>query len=108
MAQRDHPYEASIGHHFSIGVLHADVHLPGCQSLKEKRGRLARIMNHLKKVHPVVVAEVGDQNVWGRAGVAAVTLSTDQNLARQICEAAARTIMADRDVELLWHEVEIV
>ena len=35
----------------------------GCASLKEKRGRLARLMNALRKKHPVVVCEVGDQNV---------------------------------------------
>src|SRR5687768_15995956 len=108
MSQPEYSREASLGHQFSIAVLHADVHLPGCQSLKEKRGRLARIMNHLKKTHPIVVAEVGDQNVWGRAGLAAVTLSSDENIARRVSEAAAQTIMGDRDVELLWHEVEIV
>jgi uncharacterized protein YlxP (DUF503 family) len=108
MSQPNYPLEASLGHHFTVAVLHADVHFPGCASLKEKRGRLARLMNHLRKVHAVVVAEVGDQDVWGRAGLAAVTLSTDANLARKICEAAAETIMKDGDLELLWHEVELL
>jgi uncharacterized protein YlxP (DUF503 family) len=108
MSQPALPYEPSLGHHFTIGVLHLDLHLPGCHSLKEKRGRLARVMNHLRKVHPVVVAEVGDQDVWGRAGLAAVTLSSDRNLANKILEAAAATLARDGEIELLWHEIELI
>jgi uncharacterized protein YlxP (DUF503 family) len=108
MSQPSHSHEASVGHPFTIGVLHVDLHLPGCRSLKEKRGRLARIMNHLRKKHPVVVAEVGDHDVWGRAGLAAVSLSPDRNLASQILEAAAQTLAHDQDEELLWHEIELL
>lgn len=108
MSQPNLPFEPSIGHPFTVGVLHIDLHLPGCASLKEKRGRLARIMNHLRKTHPVVVAEVGDQDVWGRAGLAAVTLSSDRNLAGKILEAAAETVARDGDVELVWHEIELI
>lgn len=108
MSQPNHSYEASIGHPFTVGVLHIDIHLPACQSLKEKRGRLAKVMNHLRKTHPVVVAEVGDQNVWGRAGLAAVTLSADRNLVAKILDAVADTLASDKDVELVWHEVELL
>jgi len=108
MAQESHPYEASLGHHFTVAVLHADLHLPACHSLKEKRGRLARVMNHLRKKHPVAVAEVGDQDVWGRAGLAAVALSTSRDMACPIMEAVAETLMQDGEIELLWHEIELI
>jgi uncharacterized protein YlxP (DUF503 family) len=98
--------EPSLGHSFTVGVLHLDLRLPACQSLKEKRGRLARIMNHLRKTHPVVLAEVGDQDVWGRAGVAAVTLSPSRDVATRVLEAVAETVERDGDIELLWHEIE--
>lgn len=100
--------QPSIGHPFAVGVLHIDLHLPECRSLKEKRGRLARVMNHVRKTHAVVIAEVGDQDVWGRAGLAATTLSTDRNLVIQILEAAADTLAAQPDVELLRHEIELI
>ena len=108
MSQPNNPQEHSIGHPFTVGVLHIDLHLPGCRSLKEKRGRLARVMNHLRKTHPIVIAEVGDQDVWGRAGLAAVTLSPARDLAQRILEAAAATLIRDRDEELLWHEIELL
>ena len=108
MPQTRPSHEPSIGHPFTIGVLHVDLHLPGCRSLKEKRGRLAKVMNHLRKSHPIVVAEVGDHDVWGRAGLAAVTLSPDRNMAQRILEAAAATLARDHDEELSWHEIELL
>lgn len=108
MAQPNHYEEHSVGHPFTVAILHIDLHLPACHSLKEKRGRLARVMNHLRKVHPVVVAEVGDQDVWGRAGLAAVTLSPSHDLAGRVMDAVAETLMKEPDVELLYHEVELI
>ena len=108
MSRPHHPHEASIGHPFTIGVLHIDLHLPCCRSLKEKRGRLARILNHLHKKHRVVVSEVGDQNVWRRAGLAAVTISPSRDLADQILQAAAATLSRDGEVELVWHQIELL
>lgn len=108
MSQPEYSSEHSVGHPFTVGVLHIDLHLPVCHSLKEKRGRLARVMNHLRKVHPVVVAEVGDHNVWGRAGLAAVTLSPSRDLAGRVLDAVAETLMNESDVELLWHEIELI
>ena len=108
MGQPAYSYEASIGHPFTVGILHIDLHLPLCQSLKEKRGRLAKVMNHLRKKHPLVIAEVGDHDVWRRAGLAAVTLSGSRDLATRILEAAADTLADDGEIELLWHEIELI
>ena len=102
------PFIPSVGHPFTVGILHLDLHLPGCHSLKEKRGRLARVINRLRKAHPVVVAEVGDQDVWGRAGLAAAALSVDRNLATRVLEAVAQSLMRQPEVDLLYHEIELV
>ena len=108
MSQPRHPLGFSLGHPFTVGVLHLDVRLPGCRSLKEKRGRLARLMNHLAKKQRVVVSEVGDQDVWSRAGLAAVTLSTDRDLATRILEDTAKLAIRERDIELLAHYIELL
>jgi uncharacterized protein YlxP (DUF503 family) len=106
-AERD-PFVPSVGHPFTVGILQLDLRLPGCRSLKEKRGRLARAINALRKTHPVVVAEVGDQNVWGRAGLAAAALSTDRDLVTRVLEAVADTLAHQPEVELLYHEIELI
>ena len=102
------PTTPSLGHPFTIGVLELDVHLPGCASLKEKRGRLAKLLTHLRNKHPISIAEVGDRDVWGRTGLAAVTISGDHDLVRRILDAVATTVAEDRDVELVWQEIELI
>lgn len=108
MNQPRDTHHFSTDHHFSVGILHIDLRLHGCKSLKEKRGRLARVMNHLRKKHAVVVAEVGDQQIWGRAGLAAVTLSTSEPLVTRLLEAVAETLGNEREVELVWYDIELV
>jgi len=44
----------------------------------------------------VVVAEVGDQDIWGRAGLAAAALSSDRNLAMRVLEAAPTRLRNNR------------
>lgn len=98
-------HEPSLGHSFTVAVLEADLRLHGCRSLKEKRGRLARIAGAVEKKHPVVVREVGDQDIWGRAGLAAVTLSGDANLAVRILEAVAGDLTIMDGAELVAHDI---
>jgi uncharacterized protein YlxP (DUF503 family) len=104
---RHAPFVPSVGHPFVVGILQVDLRLPGCRSLKEKRGRLARVMTALRKACPVVVAEVGDQDVWGRAALAAASLSTDRDLATRVLEAAAELLTRQPEVELLYHQIEL-
>ena len=108
MAQPSSHHEHSVGHPFTVGIIHLDLMLHGCQSLKDKRGRLARITTHLRKTHPIVISEVGDQNLWQRAALAAVTLSPDRNLANRILEAVADTLSKEPDTELLYYETELI
>ncbi|GEM_PF-360466 len=86
-----------------IGLLELDLRLPECRSLKTKRGILARTVNHLRKLHPVSIAEVEAHDTWGRAGLAAVTVSRDRALVERVLMAVVRAVEHDRDVELIRH-----
>jgi hypothetical protein len=57
-----------------IAACRIQLSLPGCSSLKEKRGRLKPVLARLPKEFNVAVAEVGHQDVWQSAEVAAVTV----------------------------------
>lgn len=108
MTQPSASHEHSVGHPFTVGILQLDLHLHGCQSLKDKRSRLARLTTHLRKLHPIALSEVGDQNLWQRAALAAVTISPDRNLANRILEATADTASKEPEVELLYFEIELI
>jgi uncharacterized protein len=58
-----------------IGLLSVELFIPHAQSLKDKRMVLRSIKDRLKKFN-VAVAEVAHQDVWQRAGLGVVAIST--------------------------------
>ena len=100
--------ESALGYTVVVGLLEVDLHLPQCRSLKAKRGILARTLNHLRKHHSLSVAEVGDQDVWGRAGLAAVVVSGDRAIAERSLRGAVGTLERDRDVQLVDYSIQFL
>jgi uncharacterized protein YlxP (DUF503 family) len=74
-----------------VGLLTVELHIPGSQSLKEKRMVLRRVKDRLKKFN-VAVSEVEYQDLWQRAALAVVTVSTDEKHADQELAACANEI----------------
>jgi len=71
-----------------VGLLTIELHVPGSHSLKEKRMVLRRVKDRLKKFN-VAVSEVDHHDLWQRAALAVVTVSTDQAHADRELNAAA-------------------
>jgi hypothetical protein len=74
-----------------IALLSVELHVPGSRSLKDKRMVVRRIKDRLKKFN-VAVSEVEHQDLWQRAGLAIVTVSTDQDHADRELAAVADEI----------------
>ena len=74
-----------------IALLSVELHIPYAQSLKDKRMVLRRVKDRLKKFN-VAVSEVEHQDLWQRAALAVVTVSTDQSHADRELAAAADEI----------------
>lgn len=81
-------------HRHVVALLAIELFIPASQSLKEKRMVLRRIKDRVKKFN-VAVAEVEHQNLWQRAGLAVVTVSSDQQ-------------HADRELAAVVDEIERV
>jgi uncharacterized protein YlxP (DUF503 family) len=58
-----------------IALLSVELFIPYSQSLKDKRMVLRRIKDRLQKFN-VAVAEVAHQDLWQRAGLGIVAIST--------------------------------
>lgn len=58
-----------------IGACRVRLHLPGCHSLKEKRGRLKPLLARLPREFNVAVAETDLQDVWQSAEIGLVTVA---------------------------------
>lgn len=74
-----------------VGLLTIELFIPGSQSLKEKRMVLRRIKDRVKKFN-IAVSEVEHHDLWQRAGLAVVTVSTDQPHAERELSAVADEI----------------
>jgi hypothetical protein len=71
-----------------VAVLHVELHLPYAQSLKDKRMVLRRLKDRLQKFN-VAVAEIEHHDLWQRAGLGVVAISTTTLHAEQQLQAAA-------------------
>jgi hypothetical protein len=60
-----------------IGVLTIHLHLPGCSSLKEKRGRLKPLLSRLHREFNISVAEMDRQDAWHDSVIACAMVNTD-------------------------------
>jgi uncharacterized protein YlxP (DUF503 family) len=67
----------------AVGVLTFELRLEHSHSLKDKRQVVKSLKDRLRSRFNVAVAEVGEQEMWQRAIVAAVTISSDQKNAEE-------------------------
>ncbi len=74
----------------SIGLLTLELRLPYAQSLKEKRMVVLRVKDRLRDKFNVAVAELDHQDVWQRALLGVVSISSSEQNLRQVLEGALR------------------
>ncbi len=91
-----------------IGLLTLDLHIPGAQSLKDKRQALRSLQARLRERFNVSVAEVEHQDLWQRARLAVVTVNTDAAQLDATLQAVASEAEHARLVELLDVHTEIL
>jgi len=60
-----------------VGLLSVELYIAGAQSLKDKRMVLRRVKDRVKKFN-VAISEVEHHDLWQRAGLGIVTISTDR------------------------------
>lgn len=83
-----------------------DLQLEGCQSLKDKRSILQSLKAGLTKLN-LAVAEVDHQELWQRAGLAAVTVGSDRRVAEATLRAADALVDAADGVRILETAVTV-
>ncbi len=90
-----------------VGLLSVELHLPGAQSLKDKRMVLRRLKDRLKKFN-VAVAEIDHHDLWQRARLGVVTISTTNAHADRELAAVADEIERLEPGLMIRTEVEFI
>ncbi|MGB3480166.1 MAG: DUF503 domain-containing protein [bacterium] len=72
-----------------VGQCTLDLHVPNCQSLKEKRRVIKSIKERLKNRYNVSVCEFGDLSLWQRTQLGIVTCGNE----RTIVDSTIKTVI---------------
>ncbi|PLY01515.1 MAG: DUF503 domain-containing protein [Desulfuromonas sp.] len=100
--------------HMVVGVVRVDLRFHEVHSLKDKRSRIARLLNRLRSHLPISVAEVGWQNLHQRCLIGVSVCCGTESQARSMFARMEEEIMAsglaevvDLDFEYLHYGEEI-
>ena len=75
-----------------LGILTLYLSLPGCASLKEKRGRLKPLLHRLHREFNVSVAEMDRQDMWQEAVVVCGMVANERIHLEQSLQAVLRWV----------------
>jgi uncharacterized protein len=90
----------------TIGVVTLELRLENSHSLKDKRHVVESLKNRLRHKFNVAVAEIDHQDLWQRAAVAAVTVSSDHVHAQKVLQSVEQEAAGLLGPELAGATVE--
>ena len=78
-----------------VGVVTWELHLSGCQSLKDKRRIVKSLKDRLHSRFNVSVAETDHQDRWQRAELSCCVVANSRRHAESVLEAADNLVERD-------------
>ena len=91
-----------------VGVLRAELHIPGARSLKAKRKPLKGLITRLQNRFHCAVAEVDHQDMHQRAAVGVSVVAPDGKHAAKMLDAVREFIELNPDCSVLAIEQDVV
>lgn len=92
-----------------VGLLTIYLHLPGCASLKEKRGRLKPLLSRLRREFNVSVAEMDRQDMWQEAVIACALVNADGAQVQRSLQTVAHWVRGNwPDGDVIDEKFEII
>lgn len=78
-----------------VGLCILEVHLPGCQSLKEKRRVIKSTIDRVRARFNVAVAELAYQDLWQQSRLGICTIANSTAFVDEVLAKAVRLVEAD-------------
>ncbi|MBN1476788.1 DUF503 domain-containing protein [Candidatus Sumerlaeota bacterium] len=91
-----------------IGLMRMELHLPTCNSLKDKRSIIKRLFAHLRRTYNVGVAEIDHQDVWRSTAIAVVTVFNEVVPTEQTLGRVAAEVVKTDGIDVISQEVELL
>jgi uncharacterized protein YlxP (DUF503 family) len=87
-----------------VGVRRWELHLPGCQSLKDKRSIVKSLKERLIQRFKVSAAEVDHQDLWQRAALAAAIVSGDARHVEEVLASCENLVQGEPLAHIITSE----
>jgi uncharacterized protein YlxP (DUF503 family) len=92
-----------------VAVLSIELHLPGCRSLKQKRGILKPLLAGLRRHFNVSAAEIDRQDAHQSAVLACAIVANEGAHAQQVLQEIPGWIEARRpDLQVIDHQLTML
>lgn len=92
-----------------IATLTIHLHLPGCSSLKEKRGYIKPLISRLHREFNVSVAEMDLQDKWQEAVIVCAMVGNDRRQLESAMQTVAKWVEGNwSDGDVIEQNIEIV
>jgi uncharacterized protein YlxP (DUF503 family) len=92
-----------------VSTLTIHLHLPGCASLKEKRGRIKPLIARLHKEFNLSVAEIDLQDKWQETVIGCALIGNDHAHLESAMHTAMRWVEANwTDGDVIEQKIEIL
>ena len=91
-----------------LATLTIHLHLPGCGSLKEKRGRIKPLIARLHREFNVSVAEMGLQDKWQEAVIVCGMVGNERGHLESALQTVAKWVEGNwTDGDVIEQRVEV-
>ncbi len=91
-----------------VGILHLDLKIHECNSLKAKRGCVRQLLGKVKTRFEVAAAEVGHQDLWQRAQVGVAIVGNDRAVINQKLDHVLNFVDKIGTAEVVNHHIELL
>lgn len=92
----------------NVGVCKLKIHIPGSQSLKDKRSVVKSLVSRLQKQFNVSVAEVADHDLWQITTIGIACVSNHTYRVDEVLTKVISTIEHDYpSIEIIEKELDV-
>jgi uncharacterized protein YlxP (DUF503 family) len=90
-----------------VGRAWIELHLPGVNSLKEKRQIIKSLKETVRNKFNVSIAEVDKQDFWQRATLGLACVAGERRAANRFLSKVVAFIEQNRNISFIDYEIEI-
>ncbi len=91
-----------------VGICTIEIHIPGSDSLKNKRRVIKSIIQRIRNKYNVSVSEIDEQDIWQRATLGIACISNDKNIIHKTFSHIENFLDSNMEIQVINLYIEIL